>query len=151
MTRKKRLKIYMWTALALVVGFGVWAWIYLKPNRWYKYTDQVAFEQVALGLALVPAVEKALDRVVKLTGRAVALARVLLERPHDDAIHVRARRAIRGRLARRQDRLGDDRHERLHHRGARRRLLHDRRLVAVHDELVAGVMARGLRRMGQAA
>ena len=31
----------------LVIGFLVWALIYLRPHRWHTYTDQVAFEQVA--------------------------------------------------------------------------------------------------------
>ena len=52
LTRKKRFRIYRWTALALVLGFGIWAWIYLQPSRWYKYTDQVAFEQSASDVKL---------------------------------------------------------------------------------------------------
>ncbi|KAB2646444.1 MAG: hypothetical protein DVB27_07160 [Verrucomicrobia bacterium] len=47
LTRSRRYKIYGWGALALLlsgVGYALW---YLRPDRWYKYTDQVAFEQVA--------------------------------------------------------------------------------------------------------
>lgn len=46
-TRKQRFKIYFWSGLVLVIGFLVWALIYLQLPRWYTYTDQVAFEQVA--------------------------------------------------------------------------------------------------------
>ena len=47
LTRARRYKIYAWSALALLVAGVVWTWWYLRPERWYKYTDQVAFEQVA--------------------------------------------------------------------------------------------------------
>jgi hypothetical protein len=52
LTRRQRLKIYLWIALALLVGFLIWTWIYLQPSRWYKYTDHVAFEQVARDVEL---------------------------------------------------------------------------------------------------
>jgi hypothetical protein len=41
------LKIYLWAAVALVLGFMIWVWIYLQPSRWYTYTDHVAFARVA--------------------------------------------------------------------------------------------------------
>jgi hypothetical protein len=47
LTRRRRMSIYLWLAVAIVLGYLVWAWIYLQPTRWYKYTDHVAFEQVA--------------------------------------------------------------------------------------------------------
>ena len=47
LTRARRYKIYAWSALALLLAGVVWTWWYLRPERWYKYTDQVAFEQVA--------------------------------------------------------------------------------------------------------
>jgi hypothetical protein len=45
--RRRRFKIYRWSALLLLVGAAGWALWYLRPERWYSYTDQVAFEQVA--------------------------------------------------------------------------------------------------------
>lgn len=47
LTRKRRYRIYAWSAVGLVVAGLIWSWFYLRPERWYKYTDQVAFEQVA--------------------------------------------------------------------------------------------------------
>ena len=47
LTRARRYKFYAWSALALVLAGAGWTWWYLRPERWYKYTDQVAFEQVA--------------------------------------------------------------------------------------------------------
>ncbi len=45
--RRRRFKIYRWGALSILAGFGLWALFYLRPTRWRKYTDGVAFEQVA--------------------------------------------------------------------------------------------------------
>lgn len=45
--RRRRFKIYRWSALLLLVGAAGSALWYLRPERWYSYTDQVAFEQVA--------------------------------------------------------------------------------------------------------
>lgn len=47
MTRKQRFRVYLWSAIAIVVCFLIWALVYLRPDRWYTYTDQVAFEQRA--------------------------------------------------------------------------------------------------------
>ena len=47
LTKKRRYKIYAWGALLLVLSAIVLTWSYLRPERWYTYTDQVAFEQVA--------------------------------------------------------------------------------------------------------
>ncbi len=47
LTRSRRYKIYGWGALALLLSGVFFALWYLRPDRWYKYTDQVAFEQVA--------------------------------------------------------------------------------------------------------
>jgi len=47
LTRARRYRIYAWSAVALVLAGLIWSWSYLRPERWYKYTDQVAFEQVA--------------------------------------------------------------------------------------------------------
>lgn len=52
LTRKKRIKIYLYSALVLFLGFLIWMWTYLQPSRWYKYTDHVAFEQVARDVKL---------------------------------------------------------------------------------------------------
>ena len=46
------MRIYLWAALALVVGFLFWVWIYLQPSRWHTYTDHVAFERVARDVKL---------------------------------------------------------------------------------------------------
>ena len=52
LTRKQRVRIYIWCALALVVVFFLWAWFYLQPRRWYTYTDEVAFQKVARDVKL---------------------------------------------------------------------------------------------------
>jgi hypothetical protein len=52
LTRHQRIKIYAWSALFVFVAGVVWSLIYLRPDRWYKYTDQVAFEQVAQDVEL---------------------------------------------------------------------------------------------------
>ena len=52
LTRKQRIRIYLWSALALVLAFGVWTWTYLRPGTWYTYTDQVAFKQTARDVKL---------------------------------------------------------------------------------------------------
>ena len=50
--RRKRFRIYRWSALVLLVAGVVWTWSYLRPERWYKFTDQVSFEQVAKDVEL---------------------------------------------------------------------------------------------------
>jgi hypothetical protein len=45
--RRRRFKIYGWASVLLLAGAAGWALWYLRPERWYSYTDQVAFEQVA--------------------------------------------------------------------------------------------------------
>jgi Tol biopolymer transport system component len=47
LTRKQRFRIYLGGAIALTLVFLVWSVVYLNFSRWYTYTDQVAFEQVA--------------------------------------------------------------------------------------------------------
>lgn len=47
LTRARRCRIYAWSAVALLLAGVAWTWWYLRPERWYKYTDQVAFEQIA--------------------------------------------------------------------------------------------------------
>lgn len=47
LTRAVRIKIYAWGGLALLLASAIWAWMYLRPERWYTYTDQVAVEKVA--------------------------------------------------------------------------------------------------------
>ena len=47
LTKKRRYKIYAWGALILLLSAVVLTGLYLRPDRWYTYTDQVAFEQVA--------------------------------------------------------------------------------------------------------
>ena len=46
-SRKTRFRIYFWAAVAIVAVCAGWAVSYLRPHTWYKYTDQVAFEQEA--------------------------------------------------------------------------------------------------------
>lgn len=45
--RDQRFRFYRWMAIAIVLFGGVWMFAYLQPQRWYKYTDVVSFEQVA--------------------------------------------------------------------------------------------------------
>lgn len=45
--RRCRFKIYGWATVLLIVGAVGWSMWYLRPERWFTYTDQVAFEQVA--------------------------------------------------------------------------------------------------------
>ena len=52
LNRSRRFKFYGWLALILVIAAGGCAWWYLRPERWYTYTDQVAFEQVARDVKL---------------------------------------------------------------------------------------------------
>jgi hypothetical protein len=52
LTRRRRIRIYAGVVIAFIVGFGLWALSYLQPSRWYKYTDEVAFEQVARDVKL---------------------------------------------------------------------------------------------------
>lgn len=47
LTRAHRIRIYKWAALLAVVASVIWALAYLRPHRWYTYTDVVSFEQVA--------------------------------------------------------------------------------------------------------
>ena len=48
LTRKRRYKIYAWSALAFVVGFVIWMISYLRPWRWDSYKDDIAIQKVAL-------------------------------------------------------------------------------------------------------
>jgi hypothetical protein len=45
--RQQRFRIYLGFAGLLVLAFLLWSWFYLKPSRWYTYTDHVAFRKVA--------------------------------------------------------------------------------------------------------
>ena len=47
LTRKMRYKVYAWGALAIVLGMILASLFYLRPWRWYKYTDKIAVEKVA--------------------------------------------------------------------------------------------------------
>jgi hypothetical protein len=47
LSRDQRFRFYRWLAVAIVLFGGVWMLAYLQPQRWYKYTDVVSFEQVA--------------------------------------------------------------------------------------------------------
>lgn len=47
MTRKQRFKIYAWGALALVLGATLLTWLYLRPERWYSYTDKITIQKSA--------------------------------------------------------------------------------------------------------
>jgi len=46
-TRKQRYRIYLWGAVLMVLAYLGWSIHFLRPASWYRYTDQVAFEQVA--------------------------------------------------------------------------------------------------------
>ena len=63
-TRKQRFRAYFWLGTTLVVGFLLWALVYLRPDRWYTYTDG-AFSQAArdveLGYVLWEEAEQAGD------------------------------------------------------------------------------------------
>ena len=45
--RDQRFRFYRWLGIAIVLFGGVWMFAYLQPQRWYKYTDVVSFEEVA--------------------------------------------------------------------------------------------------------
>ncbi|MCH2363576.1 MAG: hypothetical protein MK479_03250, partial [Planctomycetes bacterium] len=45
--RDQRFRFYRWLGIAIVLFGGVWMFAFLQPQRWYKYTDVVSFEQVA--------------------------------------------------------------------------------------------------------
>lgn len=47
LTRARRFTIYRCLAVGLLVAFGIWMYAYLKPHRWYTYTDVVSFQQSA--------------------------------------------------------------------------------------------------------
>jgi hypothetical protein len=65
--RRKRFRFYRWCALLLLVAGAVWTWNYLRPERWYKFTDQVSFEQIAkdveLGFVLWEPAELVVDGI----------------------------------------------------------------------------------------
>ena len=50
--RRKRFRIYRRSVLVLLLVGVVWTWSYLRPERWYKFTDQTSFEQVAKDVEL---------------------------------------------------------------------------------------------------
>ena len=50
--RRRRMRIYLAGAGLLAIAFVIWSWSYLRPTRWVKYTDQIAFEQVARDVEL---------------------------------------------------------------------------------------------------
>ena len=50
-TRQQRFRAYFWLGVALVAGFLIWALVYLRPDRWYTYTDGT-FSQVARDVEL---------------------------------------------------------------------------------------------------
>ncbi len=47
LTRARRFALYRCLAAGLVAVFGIWMYAYLKPHRWYTYTDVVSFQQSA--------------------------------------------------------------------------------------------------------
>ena len=47
LTRKQRIKIYFWGAIALLIGALLLSWLYLRPDRWYTYTDKTIIQKSA--------------------------------------------------------------------------------------------------------
>ena len=47
LTRARRFAFYRCLAAGSVVVSGIWMYAYLKPHRWYTYTDVVSFKQSA--------------------------------------------------------------------------------------------------------
>lgn len=52
LTRARRFRLYRWSAVAALVFTVGGCLAYLKPHRWYTYTDVVSFEQVARDVKL---------------------------------------------------------------------------------------------------
>jgi hypothetical protein len=50
--RATRFKVYAWSTLLLIIAAGTWSWFYLRPDRWYTFTDEVAFRQAAADVEL---------------------------------------------------------------------------------------------------
>lgn len=44
---RQRTAIALWLALALLVGFVVWTWVYLQPQTWRYYTDETSLRRQA--------------------------------------------------------------------------------------------------------
>ncbi len=40
--RRRRTTLTVWTCLTLAAGFLAWTWVYLKPNTWRYYTDEMS-------------------------------------------------------------------------------------------------------------
>ena len=47
LTRKQRIKIYFWGAIALLIGALLLSWLYLRPDKWYTYTDKTIIQKSA--------------------------------------------------------------------------------------------------------
>lgn len=47
LSKAQRFRLYTWAVLGIVVFFLLWSLFFLQPHRWYTYTDQVSFQQVA--------------------------------------------------------------------------------------------------------
>jgi len=52
LTRKQRIKIYFWGAIALIIGALFLSWLYLRPDRWYTYTDKTIIQKSATDVDL---------------------------------------------------------------------------------------------------
>ena len=52
LTRKQRIKIYFWGAIALIIGAFFLSWLYLRPDKWYTYTDKTIIQKSATDVDL---------------------------------------------------------------------------------------------------
>ncbi len=76
--RLKRFRIYRRCALVLVLAALVWTWSYLRPERWYKFTDQVSFEQVAKDVQLGFVLWEEAEPVVNGIGEAETVSQAAI-------------------------------------------------------------------------
>ena len=44
---KQRIKIYLWGTLGLFLAAIILTWAYLRPERWYSYTDKTSIQKSA--------------------------------------------------------------------------------------------------------
>ena len=49
---KQRIKIYLWGTLGLFLAAIILTWAYLRPERWYSYTDKTSIQKSAKDVEL---------------------------------------------------------------------------------------------------
>ena len=49
---KQRIKIYLWGTLGLFLAAIISTWAYLRPERWYSYTDKTSIQKSAKDVEL---------------------------------------------------------------------------------------------------